>query len=328
VGDNPVVAVAVVGYGRWGRRLVDIAQRTDAFDVVLAADERFGSGLTPPDSVPVVQSLGAVLADSRVDAVLLAVPASVHQSIAEQCLELGTHVFVEKPLATDSVGAMALVETARRTGRVLAVDHHYRFNPAVEVLRASVADGRIGKVASFFAERRGRGPRREDVNALWDLAVHDLTIASRVGAITAQEWAAIVPESRVIVLDGLVAGCVTVTGASDRGVSFELHSCWMSRLRSRRVAVSGSAGVLELVENGDVTKVVLSTLRQTRTLYDSRNVTGLTPVEHALEDFARRVRGDHSNDDDLYEAVAFIKALERMSAATSLRHIDAMECWR
>ena len=111
-----------------------------------------------------------------IDAVVIATPTSSHHSLTLAALEAGKHVLCEKPLATSTAECDELIAAAERTGRVLFVGHTFIFNPAVRMMRELIDAGEVGNVLYCHTARTGLGPIRSDVNALWDLAPHDLSI--------------------------------------------------------------------------------------------------------------------------------------------------------
>ena len=117
------------------------------------------------------------------DAVCIATEAVSHFKIARDALQAGKDVLVEKPLATSVEECERLVEMAAKKGRILMVGHVFLFNRAVSVLKGYMSDGVLGKIYYIHATRTNLGPIRKDVNAVWDLAPHDIsTISYLVGA--------------------------------------------------------------------------------------------------------------------------------------------------
>jgi predicted dehydrogenase len=123
-------------------------------------------------------SLGAAL--PHIDAAVVATPPTTHVHLAAQALAAGKHVLVEKPLATSTADAEALVRAADAAGRVLMVGHTFEHNPAVWALREMVQSGELGDVYFLDSERLNLGLYQTDVNVVLDLAPHDISIANFV----------------------------------------------------------------------------------------------------------------------------------------------------
>ena len=102
--------------------------------------------------------------------------ASTHRRLAGMALEAGKHVLVEKPLTTTSKDASELIDLAERGGRTLMVGHTFLYNPGVRAVKEYLDAGEVGEVYYLYSQRTSLGPIRSDVNAIWDLAPHDIAI--------------------------------------------------------------------------------------------------------------------------------------------------------
>lgn len=171
--------VCVVGLGHWGPNILG-AFAAHPRAVVVAAAERSAerrevvAGRLP--HVPVYESLGACLDRHEFDAVAIAVPVARHFEVGMQALDAGKHLWVEKPLAANRDQAEALVRRAAELGRVLMVGHVFLYNEGVRYAKRLIDSGELGEVFYMRSVRTNLGPIREDVNALWDLASHDISI--------------------------------------------------------------------------------------------------------------------------------------------------------
>jgi predicted dehydrogenase len=174
--------IGVVGAGYWGPNLIrnfstcpqtEVAAVCDADPARLAAIGRNHGHLT------LVDSLDRLL-DLPLDAVAIATPVSTHFPLASRCLEAGLHVLVEKPLASTAGEASALVEMARRHDRVLMVDHTYLFNNSVRRIKDLVDAGELGELYYIDSIRINLGLFQRDINVVWDLAPHDMSIVDHV----------------------------------------------------------------------------------------------------------------------------------------------------
>ena len=174
--------VGVVGAGYWGPNLVrnfSMCPQTEAFAVCDANPARLESIGRSYSGLVLVPSVDELLA-LPLDAVAIATPVSTHFPIAQRCLEAGLHVLVEKPLAASVTEAQALVELAARHERVLMVDHTYLFSNAVRLIEQIVAGGELGELYYVDSIRINLGLFQHDINVVWDLAPHDLSIVDHV----------------------------------------------------------------------------------------------------------------------------------------------------
>lgn len=173
------IGLAVIGAGYWGPNLVRTALATPAVRLEWLCDldeERARAVLGRYAAVKCTASYEQVLADPAVQAVAIATPAATHFDLVRAALEAGKHVLVEKPL-TSSVGeAVKLAGLAERSGLVLMCDHTYCYTPAVQRIRDLIRGGEIGEIQFIDSVRINLGLVQPDVDVLWDLAPHDLSI--------------------------------------------------------------------------------------------------------------------------------------------------------
>ncbi len=171
--------VAVVGYGYWGSKHVRVLSTMPDVGVVVV-DEHVGRLEEAVAYYPSVAGTATALEDvlDGVDAVLVATPPAAHAEIALQAINAGKHVLVEKPMATSVADAEAMVLAAAVQGVQLMVGHTFEYNAAVRQLREIIRSGALGRVLYIDSARLSLGRYQRDVNVIWDLAPHDISIAS------------------------------------------------------------------------------------------------------------------------------------------------------
>jgi predicted dehydrogenase len=180
--EGPVVRFGVIGYGYWGPQLVRNLDRLRAGRVECVAElssERRRAARYDFPSITLVETVDELFAH-HIDAVVIATPIRTHYQLAQQALKSGKHVFVEKPLADSSERALELIGLADDLGLTLMVGHTFLYNPAVEELRRLVQDGELGRVYYANAARTNLGIFQPDINVIWDLAPHDISILGYV----------------------------------------------------------------------------------------------------------------------------------------------------
>jgi predicted dehydrogenase len=173
------IGLAVVGAGYWGPNLVRSALATPELSLQWLCDldvERARRILGPNSTVASTSSFEEVLADPDVAAVAIATPAATHFELVSQALEAGKHVLVEKPLTPTVSEGRKLAELARQQNLVLMCDHTYCYTPAVQRIRQLIRGGEIGDLQFIDSVRINLGLIQPDVDVLWDLAPHDLSI--------------------------------------------------------------------------------------------------------------------------------------------------------
>ncbi len=178
-----IVRVAVVGAGYWGPNLIrNVAEAPGAeLRAICEQDEKRlkDVGRRWP-GVALVPRYDDLLRDASIDAIVLATPASAHASMGIAAMEAGKDVLVEKPLAVSTGECRTMIACAERTGRVLMVGHTFIYNSAVQAIKRIVDSGEIGEVLYVYSSRVNLGRIRQDVNALWNAAPHDVSILNYV----------------------------------------------------------------------------------------------------------------------------------------------------
>ena len=173
------IGLAVVGAGYWGPNLVRSVLTTPELSLEWLCDlniERARTVIGPCSTVRVTSSYEEVLADAAVTAVAIATPAATHFDLVRAALEAGKHVLVEKPLTASVAEGQKLTDLARRSGQVLMCDHTYCYTPAVQRIGQLIRGGEIGEIQFVDSVRINLGLVQPDVDVLWDLAPHDLSI--------------------------------------------------------------------------------------------------------------------------------------------------------
>ena len=176
---SDVLRVGVIGYGYWGPNIVRNFLAQEKSDVVAVCDKSLKSlervRRAHPD-VPVTSDHMEVLTSPQVDVVAVVTPVWTHFELAKIALENGKHVFVEKPFTCTTAQAEVLIEIALRKNLKIMVDHTFLFTGAVKRIRQLVNDGTLGDLYYYDSTRVNLGLFQHDVNVVWDLAPHDLSI--------------------------------------------------------------------------------------------------------------------------------------------------------
>ncbi len=171
--------VAVIGVGYWGPNLVRNFLRQASVDKVYCFDidnKRLSYVSKEYPMVKNVASYDEILSNTMIEAVAVSTPVATHYDLAKRALEQGKHVLIEKPLTANIEQAEELVALARERRLKLMVDHIFVYNGAIRKIKEIIDSGEIGDIMYFDAVRINLGLFQHDVNVIWDLATHDLSI--------------------------------------------------------------------------------------------------------------------------------------------------------
>ncbi len=239
------LGVAVVGAGYWGPNLVRNFQAGSAFRLRWLCDldvSRAQRVLGSYSTVQATDDYAAVLADPAVDAVAVATPAGTHLDVALAALRAGKHVLVEKPLASTYADGARLVEEAEQRGLTLMCDHTYCYTPAVSRIREAVHSGELGEIHFVDSVRINLGLVQKDIDVLWDLAPHDLSILDFILPEQVQPVAVAAHGADPI---GAGQACVAyLTLQLNTGAIAHVHVNWLSPTKVRTTMVGGAKRTL------------------------------------------------------------------------------------
>jgi predicted dehydrogenase len=249
------VGIAVVGVGRWGVHFVRNLVRHPQVELVAIVDPHpsklaYCQAHFDLERVTLATEWEAVRKLNNLDAVVIATPASTHYPLILDALNHGYHVLAEKPLTLNPAESIELTRLAAQKKLQLLVDHTYLFNSAVEKGQEIVQSKQLGKLRYGYAARTHLGPVRQDVDVLWDLAIHDIAIFNywleqtpiQVQA-RGRTWLQPNRTMTISAEPGL-ADLVWLTLFYSGGFQADIHLCWLNPDKQRRLCLVGSQGSL------------------------------------------------------------------------------------
>lgn len=248
------IRIALVGYGYWGPNYARILTESPDTVVKVICDTQADKLERASSRFPLIETscnLDEVLRRNDIDAVVVSTPASTHHEVTRLALESERHVLVEKPLALEVEHCEELAALAERKRCVLMVAHTFLYNPGIQKLRECVKSSAFGRVHYLHSTRTNLGPIRPDVNAIWDLAPHDISIFGYV-LDEVPLWASAIG-SRVLGNPREDVGFITLGYAND--VIGNIHVSWADPNKVREVVVVGSRQRLVFDDLNDLERV-------------------------------------------------------------------------
>ena len=233
-----MIRAAVIGYGYWGPNLVRNLAEVPGCEIAGVADlrpERLALVRKRFPGVHGTADAAELIDDPRIDAILIATPLSTHYDLAFRALRAGKHVLVEKPLAASSDQAARLIDEAESKRLVLMVDHTFTYTSAVEKIRELVVNDGLGTLYYYDSVRVNLGLFQSDVNVVWDLAVHDLSIMDYV----------LPSKPRTVSATGMShigshANIAYLTLNFDQSLIAHVHVNWLAPVKIRQTLIGGS----------------------------------------------------------------------------------------
>ena len=233
------IRMGIIGLGHWGPNLVRVLSTTPDCEITAFCDvnrdrledfcQRFplAYGTTDVDDL---------LDPELIDAVVIAAPTHMHYSLASAALSRGIHAFVEKPLATTSAECEHLIELAAAHSLILFVGHIFLYSAPVDKLQEMVGNNEFGDLYYMSSTRLNLGPVRQDVNALWDLAPHDISIMLDLMGTTPVS----VSCSGLAYLNDEIHDVCTLNMQFDNNRMGIVHVSWLDPHKKREMTVVGS----------------------------------------------------------------------------------------
>ncbi len=234
-----MIQVGVIGFGYWGPNLVRNFAELPTARVSAVCDRRPERLAIAERRYPGVRTLtdpAALIADPSIDAVVVATPVQHHFDYSLAALGAGKHVLVEKPLSSTSEQAVRLIDEAAARRLVLMVDHTFVYTGAVRKMRELTDAGELGDIYYYDSVRINLGLFQHDVNVLWDLAVHDLSIMDYV----LQEQPVSVSATGFAHVNGQPENIAYMTMFFGSNLIAHVHVNWLSPVKIRRTLLGGS----------------------------------------------------------------------------------------
>ena len=237
--SEDVLKVAVVGAGYWGKNLVRNFATANRCNLKYVCDLDEKLLAVQKKSFPFIEtvtSLDDVLGDGEIDAVVVATGVPSHFKIAKKSLEAGKHTYVEKPLTSTGREAKTIVELAREKNLKLMVGHLLEYHPAVDYLKGMIDQGKLGQPYYMYTQRVNLGIVRQNENAWWSLAPHDISI---ICYLLGSEPVSVAAQGQCY-LQKDVEDVVFATIKFADGKMANVHCSWLDPHKIRKMTVVGS----------------------------------------------------------------------------------------
>ena len=320
-----MISIGVIGYGYWGPNIVRNFQSLDLDCVKMVSDlnpKVLGKVKHLYPSIRITTDPGEILRSKEIDAVAVITPVATHYPLVREALENGKHVFVEKPFTAKADHAEELIELADRKNLKIMVDYTFLFTGAVKKTKELIDNGTLGKIYYYDSMRVNLGLFQTDVNVIWDLAPHDLSIM------------------KYIIPDKEVAG-VTACGVSnyyelenlaqvslhfqDKSCFAHFHVNWTSPVKIRKMIIAGNKKMLvyDDMENSEKIKIYNSSVdvSTAESLHDtlvqyrtgdmcSPKIEQVEALSAGVTEFVNCIINDRQPLTNAYDGLEIVKILE------------------
>jgi predicted dehydrogenase len=246
--------IGLAGFGYWGPNLARAVgnQKVAMLSGIAEADE---SKLAKAKSIYPecvgYQSVSEMITSGRVEAVIIATPAETHDEVAKEAIENNLHVLVEKPMSMDPHKGLLLQEIAKNKNLVFMPGHTFIYNDAIIWAKEYLKSGQLGEVLNVYSQRLNLGQLRKDVNVVWNLAPHDISIFdylldSRVASVSATGASITQPNIEDVAFISL---------QYKNGVIGHSHVSWLDPSKTRKITIIGTKGMLVVDDTSPDAKI-------------------------------------------------------------------------
>ncbi|MBI2059045.1 MAG: Gfo/Idh/MocA family oxidoreductase [Nitrospirae bacterium] len=238
-----MIRIGLIGYGEWGPNHFRHFSTLPGSRVVCVCDlnaTRLESLRPTHPDLELVSDADAVLGRKDIDAVVIATPATTHFQLVKAALESGKDVLCEKPLTLKSSESDLLHEMAQRTKRILMVGHVFLFNAGIRRLKEYLDRHALGTLHYIYSSRLNLGPVRQDVDVIWDLASHDVSIMNYLLQAEPEEVSA----NSGFFLQRPISDVAFISLRYPKNVLVNLHVSWIDPVKLRQITVVGSSKMI------------------------------------------------------------------------------------
>lgn len=249
-----MIKVGVIGVGYWGPNIIRNLISSKKFEVLMCADLRkerlnYINSLYP--TIQLTHDYKDIVKNKNIDAVAICTPVYSHYEIAQAALQNGKHILIEKPMTSTTAQAEQLINIANQKKLVILVDHTFLFTGAVRKIKEIIDSGDIGDIYYFDSVRVNLGLFQHDVNVVWDLAPHDISIMDYIINRPAES---IVATGSDHLGNGLEDVAYLTIFYPDRIIA-HIHVNWLSPVKIRLTQISGSKQMIVWDDNSPSEKV-------------------------------------------------------------------------
>ncbi|PCJ81815.1 MAG: oxidoreductase [Flavobacteriales bacterium] len=330
--------VGIVGFGYWGKNLVRnfFAFEGCTLQVVCEQNTALHSQLAAQyPSVSITSDFNDLLKHDSIDCIVIATPVSTHYELTKLALQAGKHVLVEKPMTAAFNQAKELTQLAEKEQKVLMVDHTFLYTGAVRYIKQLIKQGGLGKINYIDSTRINLGLFQQDVNVLWDLAAHDLSIC----AYLLEKRPRSVQAIGVSHTDNAIENIAYLILKYDNNLIAHFNCSWVSPVKIRQMLIGGDKKMIVYNDTEPTEKVkIYDTGYEAKTDEERANLlvdyrTGdiqvpKVPMTEALsllvQDFADAVKKGKKPDSDAQLGLEVVQILD--AAQESIKHNSKVVC--
>ena len=322
--------VGIIGFGYWGPNIVRNFHNHPDCEVKFICDNNenaINRAQKAYSDIKIVKDCQILFNDNEIDIIAIITPLSSHFNLAKQALEAGKHVFLEKPMTENTEQAKILTSLAKQKNLFGVVDHTFLFTGAVKKIKEIIDSGEIGEIYYFDSVRVNLGIFQNDIDVIWDLAPHDLSI---LFYLTEESPIGVTANGVDHLNNGLVDGAYLTLHYENKMIA-NFHVNWLSPVKIRRILIAGSKKMIiyDDMESSEKVKVYdrgikqknLEEIHQLLVKYRSGdmwapNISNKEALQTEVDDFIQKVKDSiFQSKNDLSAGLEVVSILEKSKEA-------------
>lgn len=238
-----MISCALVGFGYWGPNIARSLSQIREFSLTTIVDINKTNLAKAKQLYPQIQTrqnYHSLFKNSDITAVIIATPANTHFELASEAIRKNKHVLIEKPLSTTLAQAQKLIRLSRNSSKVIMVGHTFEFNPAILKIKEFIKTNQLGEIYYIYTTRVNLGQIRGDVNALWNLAPHDISILNFLLGSQPEKVSA----TGISILQKDIEDVAFVLAKYPHNILAQIHVSWLDPAKIRNMTIVGSKKML------------------------------------------------------------------------------------
>ena len=262
--------VGILGYGYWGTNLLRNFMNAYGCNVKYVADlnsQRLSIAKSFYPTIEITTNVNDVFNDNTIDAVVIALPVSLHYEMAKKALSTGKHVLVEKPMTDNADTSVELIDLALKKNKILMCDHTFLYTGAVKKISQLMQDKHLGNLKYFDSVRINLGLFQSDVNVVWDLAPHDISILNYIYSCNPYGVSA----TGYSHTNNAIENIAYLTIFYQSGFIAHINVSWISPVKIRKILIGGEKKMIVYDDIEPTEKVKIYDSGYNITSYEEQN---------------------------------------------------------
>ncbi|MEB3287258.1 MAG: Gfo/Idh/MocA family oxidoreductase [Vampirovibrionales bacterium] len=313
----PPEKVAVIGCGNWGKNLARNFYNLGFLHAICdMSRERLEAIKSQYKNIYLLSDYQKILDNPEITAVVISTPSHTHYPLAKQALDAGKHVYVEKPIATNTQHTLELFTLAQEKGLTLMVGHLLLYHPAVNRLKQLIAEGVLGQLKNVQSDRLNTNELRPDKSVLWDLAPHDISMMSYIIGDEPDEIVSAVGYRNRD--DGLVDDA-HIDLVYPHEIGGHIHISWVHPIKQVKLVVRGTEGTALIDDTQGTNKLhVFSKSDELQRVEEFPEYLSIEPLKLECQHFINCIRYGKPPKTDGMNGYKVVKVLEEAEAKMEL----------